>query len=221
MKQDPRPPDTATTDPAIENGDTSPQAAQPGQASSEPEYLKEVQQSLSALRDLFEGQIARNKIHHEAFDKLYRELEGYKDSFLLDAIHKPIVHNLIRLYDSLLRLESELQSIPDSEMGHRLLQFSANMENFRFQLKEALARMDVESYEDHLDVSSRERLYRLDRELHKPVDVQPTSDPEQDNLVASVHKHGFYWRGKVFRPEEVTILRHTPPASPDGGQGDG
>jgi molecular chaperone GrpE (heat shock protein) len=148
-------------------------------------------------------------------------MEGYKERFLLDAIHKPMVHNLIRLYDSFLRLESELQSIYDPETGHQLLQFSRNMENFRFELTEVLARMDAELYEDHLDVSARERLRTLDRKLHKPVDVEPTPDPSQDNIVASVHKHGFYWRGKVFRPEEVKIFRHTPPETHNGEQKDG
>ncbi len=222
MEQEPAPPDAGMTDPATGSDDTSPQAVgSRSEPAARPEYLQEIEHCLSALRDLFEGQIARNKSHQEAFDKLYRELEGYKGSFLLEAIHKPIVHNLIRLYDSFLRLESQLRSIPNSKTEHGLLQFSTNMENFRFQLKEVLARMDVESYEDHLDVSARERLHRLDRKLHKPIDVKPTRDPEQDNLVTSVHKHGFYWRGKVVRPEEVTILRHTPLANRGGGQVDG
>ena len=220
MEKEPALP-VAGTDSVAGGHEASVPAIQSGEPASQSEYLKQVQQCLSALRDLFEEQITRNKNHQEAFDKLYREMEGYKESFLLDAIHKPMVHNLIRLYDSFLRLESELQSICDSETGHQLMQFSRNMENFRFELTEVLARMDAESYEDHLDVPARERLRTLDRKLHKPVEVEPTPDPSQHNMVVSVHKHGFYWRGKVFRPEEVKIFRHTPPASHDGDQADG
>ena len=221
MENEPAPPVPSTTGNVAAGDEASSTTVQTSESASPRDHLKPVQQCLSELRDLFEQQIARNKNHHEAFDKLYREMEGYKESFLLDAIQKPMVYNLIRLYDSFLRLEFELQSLCGPETGHQLSQFRKNMENFRFELTEVLARMDAESYEDHLDVSAQERLRTLDRKLHKPVEVEPTRDPRQDNMIASVHKHGFYWRGKVLRPEEVKVFRHTPPATHGGDQADG
>ena len=37
------------------------------------------------------------------FDALHEELKGYKDGFLLESVHKPIIRDLISLYDDLAR----------------------------------------------------------------------------------------------------------------------
>jgi molecular chaperone GrpE (heat shock protein) len=69
--------------------------------------------------------------------------------------------------------------------------------------------MDVTPYKDSPET--------LDRQLHKTRKVLSSNDPEQDQKVVEVHKIGFNWRDKVFRPEEVTILRYTPATqNPEG-----
>ena len=125
--------------------------------------LTDIEQRLVALQELFEKQIARNQNQTEMFDKLHAEMKDYKESFLLEVLHKPIIHNLIQLYDSFVALESQFDDICSGK----------------------------------------------DKQLHKTRKVIPSDDPEQDQKIAEVHKIGFYWREKVFRPEEVTIYRYT------------
>ncbi len=169
----------------------------------QPNAISEVRQSLAALQDLFEKQISRNQNQTEMFDKLYAEMKDYKESFLLEVLHKPIIHNLIQLYDSFVSLESQFDDIGsgnDEDMKIVLTQYRKNLENFRFKLEEVLFRMDVSPYTESSDT--------LDRQLHKTRKVIPSDNPEQDRKIAEVHKIGFNWRGKVFRPEEVTIYRY-------------
>ncbi len=183
-------------------GQTYESAPDEEQATPREEPLTEVRANLSELRTLFESKIARDKSQSEIFDALYLEMKDYKENFLLEALHKPIIKDLIMLYDSFALLESQLDK---NLVSDELKQLRTNLENVRYQLLEVLYRIDVTPYE--------QRLEQLDRKLHKTLETIPTDNPEQDGKVAQVHKLGFYWRDKVFRPEEVTIYRYTPPTS--------
>lgn len=165
---------------------------------------------LAGLKELFETHISRNQNQITMFDKMYRELNSYKDNFLLEALHKPIIHNLIQLYDVFRTLESQFVGILEKDditgsegLSQELQQFQTNMENVRFELEEALYRIDVTPYEEQPEV--------LDMKLHKTLKVKPTNDPEEDRKVVKVHKKGFCWGDKVFRREEVTIYQYEPP----------
>lgn len=167
--------------------------------------LTEINQSLTVLLELFEKHISGNQNQVQMFDKMYAEMKDYKESFLLEVLHKPVIHNLIQLYDSFVSLESQLTNLVDENNDNTLLnelrQYSRNLQNFRFELEEVLYRMDVTPYQNSPDT--------LDRQLHKTRKVISTDDPNMDQKVAEVHKIGFYWREKVFRPEDVTIYRYT------------
>ncbi len=178
--------------------------------------LAGIHQILADLQEHFGNQIARNQNQMKMFDAMYGEMKGYKENFLLEALHKPVIQNLIQLYDSFVELESQCKDmlgkrrkIQPKKLSKQLQQFHKNLENALVELVEVLYRMDVTPYEsgsEKLEPGSE----KLDRKLHKTLDVVPTADPEKDQTVAEVHKTGFYWREKVFRPEEVTIYRYTP-----------
>ena len=215
--------DAASDSPVENNGDggeISPEEDAP--TAVQPDALAEVNQSLSELRQLFENQtarnatqnselrqlfesqIARNATQNKMFDAIHREMKEYKENSLLVALHKPIIQNLIGFYDNFTLIESQLNDILNGTEGIRsddLSQFQKNLENVRFELEEVLYRLDVTPYE--------ERLETLDRKLHKTLATKPADTPEQDGKVAEVHKIGFYWGDKMFRPEEVTIFRYT------------
>ena len=166
--------------------------------------------TLSEVKELVESQISRNQNQITMFDKMYREMNSYKDNFLLETVHKPIIHNLVQLYDNFMALESQFKDILNKDdavgsegLSQELQQFQANLENVCFELEEALYRMDVSPYEEQPEV--------LDVKLHKTLKVEPTNDPEEDRKVVKVHKKGFCWGDKVFRREEVTIHQYEPP----------
>ena len=180
-----------------------PAASEDESSASRPDGLAEVNRTLLELRNLFEQQIARNQNQGRMFDATYREMKEYKENSLLEAYHKPVIRELIRFYDSVTQVKSQFDRILDGMEEIRpsgLSRFRQNLENVCVELEEVLYRLDVTPYE--------ERLETWDRKLHKTRDVRPADRPEQDWKVAEVHKIGFYWRDKVFRPAEVTIFRY-------------
>ena len=182
---------------------------------AETDALAEVNEALRALRSLFEQKIARDQSQNKMFEAVYDEMKGYREGFLLDSLHKPIIRRLIMLYDNFVSVESQLEGILDGmakNCNAELPQFQKNLGNVRLELEEVLSSMDVTRYEEPLEA--------LDRKLHKTIGRQSTDDPDQDRKVARIHKRGFYWQGKVFRPEEVTIFHHIPPVDEEGDDTD-
>lgn len=203
--------ETGTDETTLEPKTAAENAAVVETASAQPDALTGIHQALEGLQELFDKQISRNQNQMKMFDALYREMKDYKEDFLLEALHKPIIKDLLSVYDSFVSLESQLDGVLNAvkkirpkAVAEELTQFRQNLENARFELEEVLYRMDVTPYEEHPET--------LDRQLHKTLKVIPADTPEQDWQVAEVHKIGFSWRGKVFRPEEVTIFRYKSPA---------
>ena len=77
---------------AVEATDKSALEGEP--TASQTDALAEVNQTLSALRELFERQIARNQNQTKMFDAIYREMKDYKESFLLEALHNDVLCHL-------------------------------------------------------------------------------------------------------------------------------
>ena len=272
--------DTQTTsDTAKEpsDGDSSPNSVsqtipKSGETETTPEsepaaphlnVLAAVDQRLSILQDMFEKQIARNQNQKQMFDTVYNEMKGYRENALLETYHKPVIHNLIRLYDNFVEVESQLKNIiettksqtensnaplqsfetwfgslnekkrsrflrqnkelaailescptepqesrPQPQTNTELEKKLKNLEVVRIELEEVLSRMDVIPYKEHHE----EPLKKRNKKLHKVFDTKPTDDLNKHDEVKDVHKIGFYWREKVFRPEEVTVFKYEPSA---------
>lgn len=117
-------------------------------------------QRLTDLHELFDKQIARNQNQKQMFDTIYREMTGYKEDTLLDAYHKPIIHNLIQLYDNLELVESQLGEIDQTiesqfEIGDKTLELleplieSASGRELKKILSKELSQ-DVGEFREHL-----------------------------------------------------------------------
>lgn len=189
---------------------------------AQPEDTADFAEAFRQLRDRLDAHIERNDLQHRAFDTLHDDLQKYKNAFLLNEFQRPVIRNLIDLYDRLLRIEETLPKIGTRKTGPTVEEFTAdlgrlvgNLTGFRHALTEVLARLEVESYEDRHDVQQQEALKTLDARLHRTVAVEPTDDRGLNNRVARTHKHGFYWRERVFRPQEVTVFRYKAPAQPE------
>lgn len=182
---------------------------------SPPDRLAEVHQTLEGLQELFEKQISKGQ---QMFDALYEEMAGYKNNFILEEFHKPVISALLPVYDSFVALESQLGGILDAQEDVRsgkLTQFQQNLENTRHQLLEALRLLDVHPYPDP------ESRRKLDKELHKTIKVIEVDTAEKDFEIETSHRTGFFWRGKMFRPEDVTIYRYNPPKTEEGEETNG
>ena len=187
-----------------------------------PEDGADLAEAFRRLEDRLDAYIKRNDLQQRAFDTLHDDLQKYKNAFLLNEFQRPVIRNLIDLYDRLLRIEETLPRIGSRTTGPSVEEFTAdlgrfvgNLTGFRHALTEVLARLEVETYEERHDALRQEALQTLDAKLHRTIAVEPTDDPDMNNRVVLTHKPGFYWRERVFRPQEVTVLRYKAPAQPE------
>lgn len=144
------------------------------------------------------------------FDAMHGELKGYKDNFLFDALQKPVIRDLLALFDDLCgqarRMEQFLagSNTPvDSPVNWKAeLQASHdNINNTVFFIIEVLNRLDVTMIEGNDGV--------VDLKLHKVVGVEPTEVIEEKNHIARVVRPGFVWKERILRPTEVIVKKYS------------
>lgn len=141
------------------------------------------------------------------FDAMYEELKGYKDQFLFEALQKPVIRDLLSLYDDLSgqsqHLEKFLAEHPTEDATPALEELKSthnNLSNTVFFLIEVLNRLEVTTLESNEEI--------LDHKHHKVVGVQATSNPEEQNHIAKVTRPGFIWKDRILRPTDVIIKKH-------------
>ncbi len=160
---------------------------------------------LATVRDAIEH---KNFLNQQLFDALHAELKGYKDGLLLEILQKPIILNLISFFDDLEEVSRQVSSFAEEtrfatdadEIGTRAMTLSTNLENTLVSLLEVLERMEVSK----LDASTGQR---LDKVCHRAVRIKSANSSEQDGEIADSHRAGFTWKGRVFRPEQVTVKK--------------
>jgi molecular chaperone GrpE (heat shock protein) len=152
----------------------------------------------------------KNGLNERMFDALHEELKGYKDGFLLESVHKPIIRDLISLYDDLSAIHGQMQAsvagaaqLPSGGGALKLLEqlktMDNNIEHNCEFIVEVLARLEVVM----LPVGSG----KLDKHTQRAVAVEIAEDPDDDGLILRSVKRGFTWKGRVLRAEEVIIKK--------------
>jgi molecular chaperone GrpE (heat shock protein) len=151
----------------------------------------------------------KNGVNMRMFDALHEELKGYKDGFLLESVQKPIIRDLISLYDDLTAIHRQMQdAVVDavrmpSEVAERLparlKTMDTNIEHNCEFVIEVLARLEVSM----LPVGSG----KLDKQTQRAVAVEMAEDPDDDGEIVRVVKRGFVWKTRVLRAEEVIIKK--------------
>ena len=91
-------------------------AAPSASARSEtPTNVAELPQIVAELRGMLE---AKTGLNQSMFSALHQELKGYKDGFLLESVHRPIIRDLVSLYDDITGIQRQISatiSDPDSK----------------------------------------------------------------------------------------------------------
>lgn len=154
--------------------------------------MNRLRDTVEALRKTVDQRLAEDPVREAAFDKLYGELKSYKDGFLREA-ERPLLLDLLLLFDSMVWFR---QSLHKEEMSRDVL-----ADSFQFlvdELLEVLYRREVVPMEPTT---------AFDPTVHRAVQVQPATRPEDDNKVASVVKRGFVRDDKTIRPEEVVVYK--------------
>lgn len=173
---------------------------------------------ITALHDDLEN---RNGVNQKLFDALHDELRGYKDGFLLEVLHRPLIRDLITLYDDLSELHRRTASFIDGFQAGvetaevlaartQLQLLATNLDHIIVSLLEVLARMDVRRVEPSTG--------KLDKLNQRVLNVQPAEFPGDDLTVAASLKPGFLWRERTIRAEEVVIKKWRPEGTPPSGE---
>jgi molecular chaperone GrpE (heat shock protein) len=153
----------------------------------------------------------RNTVNRAMFEALHAELKTYKDAFLLEAVLRPVIRDLISLYDTISEIHRQLAlALSTHEQrgnlsGGALVLFEnvaapANqLEHNRDSILEVLERLDV--------TIAPVGVGKLDKQSQRAVSLEFTEDPDQDHDVVKVIKRGFLWKDRVIRAEEVVIKK--------------
>jgi molecular chaperone GrpE (heat shock protein) len=138
-------------------------------------------------------------VNQRVFDSLHDELLKYRDNFLHESLQKPFIHDLVMLFDDLNSLSEQLRTAAytETQRGH-ITQWRDNLENAVHSLLEILHRFEVK------EIEPKER---VDRTLHRVVSYEPANFAEEDGCIVMRVRRGFFWRGKLIRPEEVIAKR--------------
>lgn len=163
----------------------------------------------------------KNKLNQKLFDAMHEELRSYKDSFLLDVLHRPVARDLVTLYDDLSELNRRTQAVitdaqaqpegeaepkPSSPALTQIKNLATNLDHIVHSVLEILARIEVQRVEPITG--------KLDKQRQRVVSLEPAQSPEEDLQISSSVKPGFTWRERVLRPEEVVIKKWKEKSAP-------
>lgn len=165
---------------------------------------QEVPELVAELKSIVEQ---KNAVSRQMFDALHEELRSYKDGFLLDAVHRPLIRDLITLYDDLseirrqaheaVALHARMES--GADLHGRLRDMAMHLDHHLDFVLEVLARLEV--------LQMPIGLGKLDKRTQRAMAVEPAATQEEDMLVIRTLKRGFLWKERVVRAEEVVIKK--------------
>lgn len=151
----------------------------------------------------------KSGLNQRMFDAMHQELKGYKDGFLLESVHKPIIRDLISLYDDLTTIHRQMQdsvtsaaTLPGDDSVKLLGQLKTTDTHVEHNCEfiiEVLARLEVTM----LPVGTG----KLDKQTQRAVAVEIAEDPDADGAIVRSVKRGFLWKNRVLRAEEVIIKK--------------
>ncbi len=159
--------------------------------------LKVNHRMLHEIKDTIQNRLEYDAVKEKAFDKLYDEMRRQKEaSDLLDRAVKPVLSDLLLLYDSMKNFES-------SFINNQSLSSEDAKQNFKYimdELMEILYRQEVTPIDENLSEV-------FNSKLQKATKTENTESKEDDFKIVSIVRRGFVWRDKVLRPQEVVIKR--------------
>lgn len=176
---------------------------------------------LKLMADLRAIVEARNTVSQNMFSALHHELKGYKDGFLLQTVHRPIIRDLVTLFDDITELHRQLveiapeaanplateDNIPANPILERVRQVAINMANNAEFILEVLARLEVTLMPPGPE--------KLDKVSQKVVNLEPAANQEEDGVIVRTAKRGFLWKDAILRPEEVVIKKWKQAPNPE------
>lgn len=166
-----------------------------------PKMLTETKQALEQ----------KQSVSRSMFEALHSELKSYKDGFLLESVLRPVIRDMISIYDDLAEVHRQLAltlTVHEKRgdlTGGALILFEnvlapvSHLEHSCDSIIEVLERLEVTMIPTNTG--------KLDKRNQRAVSLEIVDAPEQDQQVVKVVKRGFQWKDRIIRPEEVVIKK--------------
>lgn len=145
------------------------------------------------LNRKFDGKIAQDAHKNTLFDKMYAELNSYKND-LYQKILKPFVMDAIMLIDDTNKLIRDMDKT-DAEKIFKALSGIPD------DLLEILERNGIEAFEEESDT--------FNPKTQRALKTIPTNNPELDNKIESRVRQGYRWDEKIIKPEMVQCYKYS------------
>ncbi len=153
----------------------------------------------------------RSAINQQLFDALHEELKGYRDGFLLEVLQKPLVRDLVCLFDDLSTIRRQIALFTgDPRITEEaakcplafdfLTNLGHNLNHTVDFVVEVMSRMEVTQIEPGHG--------KLDKKNQRAISVELADTPEEDGDIVRSLKPGFLWRERVVRAEEVVVKKY-------------
>ena len=188
--------------------------AQSDQAGALERVEKAMHSQESLPRMLIETKQAldqKSSVSRAMFEALHSELKSYKDGFLLESVLRPVIRDLISLFDDISDIHRQLMLTLSTHekrgdlAGGSLILFEnvlspvGQLEHNCDAILEVLERLDVTTIASNTG--------KLDKRTQRAVSLEVAEDTDQDQQVVKVVKRGFQWKDRIIRPEEVIIKK--------------
>lgn len=158
--------------------------------------LNALHQNFTSLLNVVTNRLSYDKTKEVAFDRLYKEMEELKQDQELQQL-RPLYIDLILLIDRMNNIYNDQLDI--GEQNPELIDI---LQTLSHEVLEILYRRGVE-----LIVAPSNK---FDPKIQQVVEVIPTNNPAEDNMVVHMIRHGFKYGDVVLRPEEVVIKKYNP-----------
>lgn len=158
--------------------------------------LSTLQQNFSSLLQVVTNRLSYDRTKEVVFDRLYKEMEELKQDQELRKM-RPLYIDLILLIDRMNNIYND-----KLEAGEKNPELISTLQTLSHEVLEILYRRGVE-----LIVAPSNR---FDPKIQQVVEVIPTKNRAEDNLVVHMVRHGFKYKDVVLRPEEVVIKKYQP-----------
>jgi molecular chaperone GrpE len=181
----------------------APETAAAPVATSDADSAQELQEIRALVEDIQRVVVEvadRGMAQDKVFDTLHAELQDYKNDFIYEHL-KPVLWPLLFLFDSLEQYAREVVGRVNAtgESQVEAKEVLDHLKFFRGQLVESLRICEV--------TPMKQPQGAFDPKLQKPIGVETTEDPSEDNTVRRVVRTGWYLNGKVLRHAEVVVAK--------------
>lgn len=157
-----------------------------------------IYQLLKEINEKFDNKIAVDNHKNQLFDKMYGELQSYKDD-LYKKMLKPLIMDIIIFGDNMRNLSSRYEEQPEeSAILERYQQLRKEFLKIDSHIEDILYNNGIEAF-----VSKLNEEYNPRTQQAKKTSV--TNNPEENKMIINSLAPGYIWDEQLFRREFVHV----------------